>query len=217
VAIHHETHNGWGTDQTAGRLKQLCRDLAAYLKTGEFHGKHLAEKDRRFSITPEQIPVKVDVDGLGAGVVDQRDMFNFTAVSGTAPAGLEYRNRRSALWFNTVDLAKEGAVALGRLEPQALALLRQQAMSPTYKVDNQGRLEVEPKADTKERLKRSPDDMDALNLAFFIPQSFEAPPILPEERENRPSPYEWQPREGSRARDLFSRDRKRRDEWQDEE
>ncbi len=39
-------------------------------------------------------------------------------------------------------------------------------MAPTWKLDSQGRRVVEPKQDTKKRLKRSPDDMDALNLAY---------------------------------------------------
>jgi len=39
-------------------------------------------------------------------------------------------------------------------------------MAPVYKVDSQGRRVVEPMADTKRRLGRSPDDMNALNLAF---------------------------------------------------
>jgi len=38
-------------------------------------------------------------------------------------------------------------------------------------VDSQGRRVVEPKDDTKKRIKRSPDDMDALNLAYApLPQ-----------------------------------------------
>ena len=40
-------------------------------------------------------------------------------------------------------------------------------MAPTWKVDAQGRRVVEPKSDTKKRIQRSPDDADALNLAFY--------------------------------------------------
>ena len=43
-------------------------------------------------------------------------------------------------------------------------------MTPTWKVNSQGQRAVEPKADTKRRLGRSPDDMDALNLAYaYVP------------------------------------------------
>ena len=37
---------------------------------------------------------------------------------------------------------------------------------PTWKLDSQGRRVMESKDDTKKRLKRSPDDMDAANLAY---------------------------------------------------
>ena len=39
-------------------------------------------------------------------------------------------------------------------------------MAPQWKLDSHSRRVVEPKSDTKKRLGRSPDDMDALNLAF---------------------------------------------------
>jgi hypothetical protein len=45
--------------------------------------------------------------------------------------------------------------------------LRLEAMSPTYKLDEHGRRVVEKKKDTKDRLGRSPDNMDALNLAYY--------------------------------------------------
>jgi hypothetical protein len=45
--------------------------------------------------------------------------------------------------------------------------LKQQALAITWKVDGQGRCQVEKKEETKKRLSRSPDDMDALNLAYL--------------------------------------------------
>jgi hypothetical protein len=46
-------------------------------------------------------------------------------------------------------------------------------LAPEYKINSAGQRELEPKDKMKERLKRSPDDMDALNLAYY-----EAPGIL---------------------------------------
>jgi hypothetical protein len=150
IVLHHETHNGWGTQQTAGRLKELCR---MYARKGE---------------DPREITVNVDDDGVGGGVVDQADEFRFVGCSAGARArdAERYPNRRSELWFATAERASEGRLRLGRLDDYALRLLRRQAMSPRWKLDAQGRRVVEPKADTKTRLGRSPDDMDALNLAF---------------------------------------------------
>lgn len=149
-ALHHETHNGWDTGQTAGRLKQLCKQFA---REGE---------------DPTKVPVKVDDDGVGGGVTDQREGFLFQAVSAghNAFQPNDYPNRRSEMWFAVAQRADEGRLDVSRLTEHSRQLLRRQAMAPTWKVDAQGRRVVEPKADTKKRIGRSPDDMDALNLAF---------------------------------------------------
>jgi hypothetical protein len=52
------------------------------------------------------------------------------------------------------------------LSREAILELKRQALAPTWKVDGQGRRVVESKDETKKRIKRSPDDMDALNLAY---------------------------------------------------
>ena len=147
-ALHHETHNGWDTAQTAGRLKSLAKQLC---RQGE---------------DPSRVEINVDDDGVGGGVTDQRGEFLFVPVGGgmRAFASDDYPNRRSEMWFACAQKADEGRLDLSRLTAQSLALLRRQAMAPTWKVDSQGRRVVEPKADTKKRIGRSPDDMDALNL-----------------------------------------------------
>lgn len=149
-AIHYETHNGWSTRAVAERLQQLCRQL---VEPGE---------------DPMTIVVRIDDDGVGGGVLDQAHGFKFTGVSGASRAidSSGYPNKRSELWFAVADAASDGRVDLTRLPEEAKAALRRQAMAPTWKLDSQGRRVVEPKSDTKKRLGRSPDDMDALNLAF---------------------------------------------------
>jgi hypothetical protein len=151
VSLHHESHNGWSTTQTAGRLKQLADQFA-----------------RPLGMFSTDLVIKVDDDGVGGGVVDQADGYNFVGLSaGSEPVEKEdYPNRRSELWFATVARADEGRLSVQRLDRESKMELRRQAMSPTWKLDNQGRRVVEPKADTKKRLKRSPDDMDAMNLAY---------------------------------------------------
>ncbi len=149
-ALWHETHNGWDTSQTAGRLKQLC---GQYADEGE---------------DPKTVKVCIDDDGVGGGVTDQKDGYNFQAVSGanTANDKNDYPNRRSEAWFVVSERADEGRLDLSRLPADMLRLIQRQVMSPTWKLDSAGRRVVEPKADTKKRLGRSPDDADALNLAF---------------------------------------------------
>jgi hypothetical protein len=90
-----------------------------------------------------------------------------------ASAGDDYPNRRSELWFHAPFLARDGKLSLARLPRDVLGKLRQQAMAPLWKQDSKGRRVVESKAETKKRLGRSPDEMDALNLALAPSHWFE--------------------------------------------
>ncbi len=178
VSLAHETHSGWGTDQTAGRLKQLCRELAAYCR----------RKNPDLCPKPEDIPVKVDCGGgdVGTGVMDQAGDFNFIAVSSSdKSANADYHSRRSELWFNTVDLASKGKANMGRLDARSKADIKSQAMQPTWKVNGQGQSVVEPKEKTKERLGRSPDDMDGVNLAYLPAAIFDRPEVVEQNRRDR--------------------------------
>lgn len=151
ISLHHESANGWSTVETAGRLKQLAG----------IWGAHANQE-------PKRVLIKVDDDGLGGGVVDNADGYRFVGLSGASRAIDEegYPNRRSELWFAVAERALEGRLSLVRLDAETRRELRRQAMAPTWKLDSDGRRVVEPKADTKKRIKRSPDDMDALNLAY---------------------------------------------------
>jgi hypothetical protein len=149
-ALHHETHNGWSTQRTAGRLKQVAMELC------------LSGED------PKKVPIKCDDDGVGGGVVDQSGDFNFLGVSASEKAidAESYPNRRSEMWFTVAGRAARGDLDLSLLSPKSLALLRKQAMAPRYSLDSDGRRVVEPKDQTKKRIGRSPDDMDGLNILF---------------------------------------------------
>jgi len=159
VSLYHQSVNGWGLDQTAGRCKQLCREWCSYLKKSE----------PEWNIKPEDILVKIDVDGLGGGVVDQAGDYYFKGISSSNmsrwPA--DYPNKRSELWFAAAEKARTGQMGLARLPAKARQDLKQQALSVTWKVDGAGRCQVEKKEEMKRRLGRSPDDMDALNLAYL--------------------------------------------------
>lgn len=156
VSLHHESANGWSTSETAGRLKQLA----------DRWGQHCGTEGR-------EIAVKVDDDGVGGGVTDQKGDYKFMPVSGASTAldPEKYPNRRSELWFAVAERADDGRLSLVRLPADTRLEMRRQAMAPIWKLDSQGRRVVEPKDDTKKRIKRSPDDMDALNLAY-------APPVV---------------------------------------
>lgn len=150
-SLRHETHKGKPTNWTADRLKVVAHEVAA-------------DRD------PKSIPIAIDVGGMGAGVVDNAGGYNFVAVNAGSQAGepSRYPNIRSELWFNTVELAKEGLIDLTRLPESIRHQLRLELLAPTYSLDTIGRRVVESKDKTKSRLRRSPDNADAFNLAYLM-------------------------------------------------
>ena len=151
TSLHHESANGWSTAQTAARLKTLAQQYAVV--SGQ---------------PATSVLVKIDDDGVGGGVVDQADGYAFAGVSSASRAFDRegYPNRRSELWFSVAQRATEKRLDITMLSREAILDLKRQALAPTWKLDGQGRRVVESKDETKKRIKRSPDDMDALNLAY---------------------------------------------------
>lgn len=164
-SLRHERHNGWEYPRTAERLKELCGEMAA-----------LANQHRPPQAVPvraEEIPVKLDADAYGWGVYDHRGEFNFVGLAASS-ASLQpklYPNRRSELWFTTVERARAGGLSLAGIPREHVQRLRQQLFAPQWFPDGAGRMVVEPKAVTKKRLGCSPDDADALNLAYALATS----------------------------------------------
>ena len=163
VSLAHETYQKQSTTFTVGKLVQLARYYAEVCSR-----QHPQRKPAR----PEDIPLKVDSIGFGAGVVDQLGEMKYNVCPIDASSAMvqrpgDYKNKRSELWFQTADRARAGQLSLARLDQRTRDRLRQQALAPEYKINSQGQREVEPKEKMKERLKRSPDDIDAVNLAYY--------------------------------------------------
>ena len=184
-AVECERHNGWGGPKIVGRAKELARKWAAWATS-------LRDK-KAAPVRNNQIRIKVDSDGMGGlGVVSWANAgweedFTFQGVSAAtkASASDRYPNKRSELWFNVVERAKVWEVDLSRLPREELERLRQQAMTPLWDVDAPGRRVVEPKKKTKERMKSSPDEMDAMNLGFAEYNTSDPIVILGEQRPER--------------------------------
>ncbi len=171
--VHLERHNGWLEDQTAGTLKTLARELA-----------NLVNRLRSASNTPvrpEDIPVKIDGDGPGSGVISHKGEYKFLPVcaSGTAIESANYPNRRSELWFTMPRLVRAGLCNLSLLPAAALKLLQQQVMAPVWAMDSLGRCVVEKKQETKKRLHgASPDEADCLAICYAISREVALPTML---------------------------------------
>jgi hypothetical protein len=176
TSLMHERHNGWDIPLTSGRLIELVREYAEY-----------AARETGFPCPLSAIQVKVDDDGVGGGVSDtvrlhnswsaEKDQYTVIPVSGSGRANEPelYTNRRSEGWFMTAARAANGLLDFSRLPPDILDLLRVQFMVPIWRLQG-GRRVVEPKEETEKRTKRpSPDDADAVNLAYLV--SHTIPPI----------------------------------------
>lgn len=154
TVLYWETYNGNATTYTVGRIQAVIRQCMNKVE----------------SIVG--VKIKIDDDGVGGGVSDMliADGYNVARIQSGAKAIEEelYPNRRSELWFTTRDLAEEFRLDISRLPQEAKDLLRSQLLPVKFKYDKHGRKVVESKDELKaaKRLKRSPDDADALNLAF---------------------------------------------------
>ena len=171
-SIAHERHNGWLEDRTAKRLEEICASLATMVNAKLQQG--------RAPIHPQDIPVHYDGDARGGALATHKGDYKFIPVcaSSAAHARNDYPNRRSELWFDTVLAARQGRVNISRLDRDTQARLRQEAMSPTWSL-HAGLEVVEKKDITRKRLGRSPDGMDALNLAYVRPIDVQAPSSAP--------------------------------------
>jgi hypothetical protein len=170
-SLEHRTYRKHSTTQTANVLKQLAREYAAAV-----------------NVRPYEIPVLIDDDGVGGGVTDQRYSeptdedrrsqdplrtqgvtFQFIPIRSGSTAHEEdkYPNVRSELLFALAERMAMGRLCLAPIPTEQQQELRRQAIGITYRLDPVGRRVAEPKHGIKARLGRSPDDLDAMALAYY--------------------------------------------------
>lgn len=121
--------------------------------------------------------IKVDTIGIGWGVVG---WLQDRVREGVLPPETEivpvnvgerswdirqFPRLRDEVWWMGRELTQDAGWDLRELDDDTLG----QLIAPKYKPTPQGQTKVEPKEETKERLGRSPDDADALLLAFYDP------------------------------------------------
>jgi hypothetical protein len=120
--------------------------------------------------------VKVDVIGIGWGVVGRLVELREQGVHGAdvAPVNVGAAARdptrfvklRDELWWDVGrELSRTCGWDLRDVDDATIS----QLIAPRYAPDSAGRIKVERKDETRARLGRSPDDADALLLAFYEP------------------------------------------------
>lgn len=110
---------------------------------------------------------KVDVVGLGAGVVDrlkeQKKPVREMNAAEAAGDPERFANRRAEWYWALRERFQEGDIDLDPDEELAAQL-----SSIKYKIDSRGRIQIESKEDMKKRGLPSPDRADAVMLAFAL-------------------------------------------------
>jgi len=107
-----------------------------------------------------------DTGGYGSGVVDSLLQAGVTATPvnfASKAIDPRYLNKRAEIWFNMAEWIKRGGCL-----PDIPELVRE-LTAPTYYFQN-GKFQIEPKEQIKERLGASPDLADALALTFALPE-----------------------------------------------
>lgn len=129
--------------------------------------------------------VKVDSIGIGFGVVGelrnarkrgehQARVIGVNVGSGAARPD-KFLNLRAEVWWEVGrGLSESGGWDLSGMAGADTAAA--QLLAPRWWTDPRGRIQVEPKDDIRKRLGRSPDNADALLLAFYVP------PVVPRKR-----------------------------------
>lgn len=79
----------------------------------------------------------------------------------------KFPNQRSELWWMIRDLIKDQGIVLQGMDDAEVTI--GQLCDPSWKSISGGKIQVESKDETRKRLGRSPDDADALILAFARP------------------------------------------------
>lgn len=163
IALEHRVGSAWDVSRTAAVLKEYAAKWVAEYNRNRRLGTPLADA--------REVPIKVDDDGVGGGVVDvlRADGYNAIGVgAGTvAQKPDKYPLMRDQLWFEIVMAANKDMIDVSRLPEKSLVELKRQAMAVRFENDFRGRRYVWHKDKTRKAIGRSPDGMDALNLAFF--------------------------------------------------
>ena len=120
--------------------------------------------------------INIDTIGVGYGVAGHlRDQCREAGlevdvvsinVAERAQDPTRFINLRAELWWEVGrDLSKDEAWDLAEVDDGVIS----QLVAPKYSVARGGRIQVEAKDDVRRRIGRSPDDADALLLAFYRP------------------------------------------------
>lgn len=169
-----------GVDVGAGGDLTVVRERCG-IKAGRTWRKRTPEPAEAAGLVMQAIEetgairVKVDSIGVGWGIAGRlRELGEEGAhkaeivsvnVSEAPRNPQRFPNLRSEMWWDIGrELSQDGGWDLTDVDDDAIA----QLIAPRYSLDSAGRTRVEKKEDTIKRIGHSPDDADALLLAYLV-------------------------------------------------
>src|SRR5690606_7040913 len=156
-----------GVDCAAGRDQTVigerrCVQGARPWRTGTRNDMHIAGQQLQAIRETGATAVKCDVIGIGFGLVGRlRELGENGAhdakivpvnVSEKAIEDTRFVRQRSEIWWMGRQLAEDRRMDLSGLEERDRERLISQLVAPHYKLDSSGRVQVETKDDTRERI-----------------------------------------------------------------
>jgi len=177
----------YGDDETtiAPRIGGKVFDLITYSKksTMETAGNILRTVTSFKNNHPQvnRVKIKIDDDGLGAGVTDRlrevvyQEGLGYEIIpiqNGSSAIEKEnYYNKASEMWDNLREELDTNLSCFIQNKEPSIQLpkddkLIKQLSSRKYSVDSKGKIQIEPKKEMKKRLGESPDRADAVIYSF---------------------------------------------------
>lgn len=117
---------------------------------------------------------RVDYVGVGAGTLDGVLDEGITAQGvhfGSKPPAskqkLQFQDLRAYALWSLRERFEQGKILIGSIPTRARNRLMEELAATEWELDRMGRVKVLPKAETRAKLGRSPDVMDAVAMAFM--------------------------------------------------
>jgi hypothetical protein len=159
------TWQGADTEVTAGRVVETLRSYNVQQRVPARMHRSLAVLTDPLEMLGRPADVYVDVIGVGAGVADRlrAERWPVTDFNAAAKATEEgrFQNRRAEAYWRVRQQLERGELAL--LPDEALF---EELAATNYTITGAGRIQIEAKADIRQRLGRSPDRADAVVMAM---------------------------------------------------
>jgi hypothetical protein len=115
---------------------------------------------------------KIDAIGVGAGLLgelrnraDAKGCRMVGVKASNRPSKNQFANVRAEYWWMARELSEQQGWDLSNVDDDTVA----QMLNPRWMLNNAGKIQIEKKDDIRDRLGRSPDDAEALILAYFMP------------------------------------------------